>query len=983
TTDESGGTVAVTVYDSNNCTGSTTVNIAPFNKLSDPVITVSKAIDCATGENISISYTSVAPIPNVEYTVTGINGTVYNLTQSSPMANPEVFTGLATGIYEITIYNPVTGCRLTTVHQVNEEPLFDININKARDVSCIGTATGELTFDFSSSSPYTGSYDYQLMNTNGTAGTGDDFAVGGVVTGNTGGVLSTVGSLSAGEYYVVVTMTSSPFCPVTSPTVRIEEPVVGLGLTATPSLISCIGPNSGEVTLTANGGWGAYEYELINTTTGTTIQNFSTNSTIEGLNAGQYSATVRDLNGCTETVTFELIDPTPITATYTVTDNACNGDNSATITVTNATGGQGNPPVYTYTLTYPDGTVSANQSSNVFTNLEAGAYIVTVYDDYSCQSAPINITITDPTKVVAQASIIDPITCNRNQSTIEVTGTGGTGGYTYSMDGVNFVASNIFNVDAGKHEFYVRDANGCISDPFTLVTVDPYEAIASKLNVEAGFVTCNGENNGVLSATVSGGLGNYQYELLDASDAIIRPIQTSNMFSGLPVGTYKIRVYSSNANGDVCEIDTALHDIVEPEVLRLSELHTHVTCNGSTDGTITVTPQGGNEGYEYNISPGFDPSKFVTTNVFENLAPGDYTITVKDRVGCYEIIQVQIAEPTAVNISLVGVTQQVCSTDPSPTITIEATGGSVTGSTTNYIVSINGVDLPGTYPEGTIVLGAAEGIRDNMKYGISVRPVNAPCSATPLNTVITTTKAIALQLQAALNYTCPVGNVINANVQDEYKDVVVYSLYDNGVLVTSNDTGVFTNVAPSANYTVEAEHITSGCPVSVIVPEVIDIQQLALAVDDTQKNTLIANASFGLPPYEYSVDGGDFGPDNQFTILETRDYRIVVRDSRGCEVEIIVEGVYITIEVPNLFTPDGDGTNDYWYPINVEDYHDIKVFIYDRYARQITTFEGSHQGWDGKYDGKELPSGDYWYTIYFKELSGQERKIMGHFTLYR
>ncbi|WP_431167841.1 hypothetical protein, partial [Tenacibaculum halocynthiae] len=86
------------------------------------------------------------------------------------------------------IYNPVTGCRLSTVHQVAAAPVFNLDINKTSDVVCFGTSTGELTFDFSSSSPYTGLYNYQLMNTNGTPATGDDTTVGAAVVGVTGGV---------------------------------------------------------------------------------------------------------------------------------------------------------------------------------------------------------------------------------------------------------------------------------------------------------------------------------------------------------------------------------------------------------------------------------------------------------------------------------------------------------------------------------------------------------------------------------------------------------------------------------------------------------------------------------------------------------------------------------------------------------------------------------------------------------------------------
>jgi gliding motility-associated-like protein len=971
TTDEAGSTYQINVYDDRGCVGSTTATIAPFAKLLTAPVAVDKAIDCATGENITVTFTSSNPIPaaNISYTITGAN-TGFTATNSTG-----VFTNLATDIYNIAVTNTGTGCVLTTSHSVSTPPSHTVDINKVSNVACLGTATGAISFGFSAAPAYTGNYNYEVFQSSGTT-TG--------ITGNNVNGTTTVSTLPAGTYYVQLTMVASPFCPVRSGNITIEAPASALTLTANPSLISCVRPDSGEVQLTAAGGWGSYQYQLVNTTTSTTVQAYANKNVIDGLVAGRYEATVRDLNGCTTTVSFELTDPTAITATFTVANNACYADAAASITVTNPTGGQGTPAVYRYSLTYPNGTISAIQTGNVFTNLKAGNYEIRVYDDYSCQSAPIPVTITDPTRVVAQATIVAPITCTRSQSSVQVSGTGGTGAYMYSMDGTNFVASNVFNVDAGKHQFYVRDANGCISDPVSLVTVDPYEEIRSRLVVNAGVITCNGENNGVLSATVVGGLGNYRYELLDDANNVVRPLQTTSRFDQLSAGRYKIRVYSSNAGGDICQIDTSVHEITEPDALRIASDVKQVSCNGGKDGRITINSRGGNGGYQYNISPGFAPSKFVSNNVFDNLAPGIYTITVKDQVGCYDTIRVEIGQPTAVTAALVNVTQQVCSADPTPTISITIGGGILpAGGPTTYIISLNGIDLPGTYNAGTVVLGAAEGIEANKKYGIGVRSVSGGCSPVFIPTVIETVKPIALQLQAGLTYTCPTGNVINAGVQDEYKSVVVYSLLDNGSIVASNDTGIFTNVAPSANYTVSVEHVVSSCPVSVTIPEVRDITALAMAVDDSQKNKLIASGNFGLPPYEYSFDDGDFSSDNEMTILETRDYRIRVRDSRGCIVEMIVEGVYITIEVPNLFTPDGDGEDDYWYPTQVEDYHEVRVFIYDRYARQIKIFTGSQQGWDGKYEGRDLPSGDYWYTIYFKELSGQERKIMGHFTLYR
>ena len=429
----------------------------------------------------------------------------------------------------------------------------------------------------------------------------------------------------------------------------------------------------------------------------------------------------------------------------------------------------------------------------------------------------------------------------------------------------------------------------------------------------------------------------------------------------------------------MCIADTTPHTIEQPTPLVIDEDHTDVTCFGGNDGTITVLASGGNlTGYEYNIST--DPTnKFVTDNVFRNLTAGTYTITVKDKVGCIDTIDVVIDQPQQFTATLVGVTEQVCSTDPTPTITLDVQGG-----TNPYYVSINNVELPNAYTTNTIVLGAAENIQGGMSYYITVRDEAGCNPATPIT--LTTQEPVDLQLTVDFAYTCEVGNIIKAIVDDKYKNSMSYTLYDgNGTPIATNNEGEFFDTPAGIGYYVAATHTTTGCnESSMSAPITIeDIQPLTMTIDDSVKNTLIANADFGLPPYEYSVDGGDFGFDNEFLILQTKDYTITVRDARGCEVTLTVRGEYISIFVPNLFSPDGDGDNDYWYPREVEDYHDIKVFIYDRYARKIINFQGVQQGWDGTYDGKPLPSGDYWYTIYFKELSGQEKKIMGHFTLYR
>ena len=69
------------------------------------------------------------------------------------------------------------------------------------------------------------------------------------------------------------------------------------------------------------------------------------------------------------------------------------------------------------------------------------------------------------------------------------------------------------------------------------------------------------------------------------------------------------------------------------------------------------------------------------------------------------------------------------------------------------------------------------------------------------------------------------------------------------------------------------------------------------------------------------------------------------------------------LSIPSAFTPDGDGVNDEWVVGNIFTYESNVVEIYDRYGNRLFRSEGYSQPWDGRYEGKELPVGTYYYTI--------------------
>ena len=147
---------------------------------------------------------------------------------------------------------------------------------------------------------------------------------------------------------------------------------------------------------------------------------------------------------------------------------------------------------------------------------------------------------------------------------------------------------------------------------------------------------------------------------------------------------------------------------------------------------------------------------------------------------------------------------------------------------------------------------------------------------------------------------------------------------------------------------------------------------------------VVIHADSGNAPYEYAINNPPFRSDSVFRDLYPGTYQAMVRDSRGCvgSAEVVIQR--IDIQVPNYFTPNGDGTNDLWYLRGIDNFPKAVIKIYDRYGVLLASYTGadfeSRGGWDGFYEGKPMPSDDYWYYI---DLKDGRKPYTGHVTLKR
>ena len=182
---------------------------------------------------------------------------------------------------------------------------------------------------------------------------------------------------------------------------------------------------------------------------------------------GTYTIVVRDSVNNTQEQIYTINQPMPISAMTIIRAISCFGDNDGVITV-NAFGGVA---PHTYSLMGP--IVTGPQASNVFTGLSAGTYVIQVTDIQGCNTNMV-ATIVTPTALVSTATVT-------SNDTITIIASGGTPNYQYSIDGIIFVASNVFSgLQPGTYVTYVRDINGCIHS--SAVILKPSSPIISNPN---------------------------------------------------------------------------------------------------------------------------------------------------------------------------------------------------------------------------------------------------------------------------------------------------------------------------------------------------------------------------------------------------------------------------------------------------------------------------------------------------------------------
>ncbi|MGB3151781.1 MAG: T9SS type B sorting domain-containing protein [Maribacter sp.] len=161
----------------------------------------------------------------------------------------------------------------------------------------------------------------------------------------------------------------------------------------------------------------------------------------------------------------------------------------------------------------------------------------------------------------------------------------------------------------------------------------------------------------------------------------------------------------------------------------------------------------------------------------------------------------------------------------------------------------------------------------------------------------------------------------------------------------------------------------------------VEILDTNLSIDPNQNN--VEFNVMGDGDYEYAINGGIFQDDPVFMNIPPGINTVIINDKNGCGTTEPIE--FLVVAYPKFFTPNADGINDSWNIRGIETLTNPVVFVFDRYGKLLKQLNAIG-GWDGTFNGRPMPSSDYWFRFEYEEddvgvLVAKTRKT--HFALKR
>ncbi len=516
---------------------------------------------------------------------------------------------LPSGDYWLTITDS-QGCTNTsdTIRLIDPDTL-KVDLLTLDPINCFGDSTGNISVQASGGeAPYNFSWN------------------AGAYSG------SSIANLPSGNYQVQVT--DNRGCIRQEPPFNLSNPPE---LVVIPDVItqsSCQpGQRKDSVILQVNGGVPIFNYMWSDS---------STNSILTNVVPGEYGVTITDQNGCKKEIEEIKISANPSDFKfnqYGKLDIACHGQQDGMVEI----GFEGGTAPYRY-LWSPGvgqgigGTTDSTLLS--FSNLQAGAYSLTVTDDNDCVIYSSTVDIVEPEQIKIDVTNVDPISCfNGSDGDIDVNVTGGNFPLTYSWKnaitgGIYSPVANPVGFPNGSFRLVVKDAKNCIDSSSIIQITQPDSFYVQLIKQENNF--CFGDTSGVLEIAISGGTADY-FTIWNTND-------NSTSIQNLTTGTYSVTI--NDANNCVLTESyniTAPADSISLEVQNFQD----PVCASDSNGIIDFDVSGGVPPFDYFLN-----DRVVTSDSIFDLPFGKYVIFVRDSMGCFKMDSVELFDPPPFDVSL-------------------------------------------------------------------------------------------------------------------------------------------------------------------------------------------------------------------------------------------------------------------------------------------------------------------------------------------
>ena len=659
------------------------------------------------------------------------------------------------------------------------------------DVLCFADSTGEIDLTVTGgAAPYTFSW-------------------------SNGDLTEDLDSLITGNYFVIVQ--DNNFCE-SFISGFIDQPLAPISVSDSLIHVLCNGDSTGAIFLETQGGTAPYTY-LWN--------NGSTDEDIDSLWVGSYTITVTDDYLCTQDYTYSITQPSSITIDTVISVVSCFGGSDGAIDLNP---GGGVPP-YSYLWNTGD-TIQDIDS------LSFGNYTIQVTDDNGCIEEQ-TFLVDQPAEPVTIADTSGNISCfGGNDGFIDITVTGGNGGYTYEWSNAS-LSEDLSDLFIGVYIVEVEDSKGCFASD-TITLTEPLAPLS--LTTEMTAVLCFGESNGIASVEASGGTAPYAYLWSNG--------ETTDTITGLPIGDYTVVVTDSLG----C-IDSATVTVTEPPLLTAVADSVDVLCFGDSTGSVSVTAQGGMLVYSYLWNTG------DITSTVNGLPSGFYEVTVTDTNGCTFVTNTTINQPSAPLSDTLIVTDNLCFGESFGIIDATISGGTIpysyawsNGETTEDIDSLA-----------------------NGSYTLTVTDNNL--CVLVIDTVITSPTEIGIT-HVQTNVSCFGGNdatidltVIGAMPPYSY----LWNTADTTQDLDSLFVGTYDLIITDSNNCENPYTVTITEP---LAPLALSADSINVACFGDSTGSIDLTVTGGTVAYSFSWSNGELTED--ITNIPTGSYQVIVTDDNLC-----------------------------------------------------------------------------------------------------